>query len=86
MLSAQVSGRGQITLPAAARRKLGIEPNSRVVIEVRETEIAIRLLKSALSIGGIFSAYVKGKSVDWEIVRSETEQAVAEDVVNEGKR
>ncbi len=37
-----VSEKGQITLPAAARRKVGIEPRDRVVIEATDDVIIIR--------------------------------------------
>jgi len=86
MATSRISSKGQITLPAAARRKLGIKPNSRVEIEVRDNEIAVRPLKSIGELAGIFSEYAKGKSTDWETIRTETERAIAEEVVNEDKR
>lgn len=86
MSSVKMSSKGQITLPAAARRKLGIKPNSRLEIEVRDNEIAVRPVKSISELGGIFSEYAKGKTTDWEIIRAETEKAIAEEVVNEDRR
>ena len=37
-----VSGRGQITLPAAMRKKLGIEPGSAVIIEDHDGELTLK--------------------------------------------
>ena len=84
MTSAKVSSKGQITLPAKARRKLGIEPNSRVDVEVRDNEIVIRPLKTIAELDGIFHKYVRGrKPVPWEEERRQMEQAVAEQVARE---
>jgi AbrB family looped-hinge helix DNA binding protein len=84
MATAMISSKGQITLPAAARRKLNIKPKSRVEVEVRETEIVIRPAKTIRDVMGIFHDYAKGKTEDWETVRSLTERAVAEEVMDEG--
>ena len=42
MAIATVSTKGQITLPAALRRKLGIEAHDRVLVEATEDAIVIR--------------------------------------------
>lgn len=86
MATARISEKGQVTLPAQARRKLGIKPKSRVEIEVREDEIAIRPAKSIRDVMGIFEEYAKGRTEDWETVRTLTEKAIAEQVANEGRR
>jgi len=39
--NAVVSSKGQVTLPAAMRAQLGIEPGSQIQFEVRGTEIVI---------------------------------------------
>lgn len=84
MTSAKVSNKGQITLPADARRKLGIKPNSRVEVVVRDDEIVIRPLKTIAELHGIFHKYVHGrKPVPWEQQRREMEQAVAREVEDE---
>jgi len=86
MSMCRISSKGQITLPAAARRKLGLKPHSRVEIEVRDKELAVRPVKSISEVYGALSEYAKGKSTDWETIRAETMRAVAEEVVNEDKR
>lgn len=83
MATARISSKGQITLPSAARRKLGIKPNSRVEIEVRENEIAVRRVKSISELGGCLSEYAKGKTADWDTIRAEAMHAVVEEFLNE---
>jgi AbrB family looped-hinge helix DNA binding protein len=84
MAIAVVSGKGQITLPAAARRKLGLKPRARVEIEAHDMEIVIRPLRSISDVAGIFRDAAKGKATDWNTIISETERLVAEEVASEG--
>lgn len=81
-----VSERGQISIPAAARRKLGIKPKSKVSVEVGEKEIVIKPVKSILEVAGIFREYAKGKTTDWDTIREETMRIVAEEIESETKR
>jgi AbrB family looped-hinge helix DNA binding protein len=83
MIVAKISSKGQITLPAAARRKLGMKPNSTVEIEVRDRELAVRPLKSISELGGSLSEYAQGKSADWDTVRAEAMRAVVEEYLSE---
>jgi AbrB family looped-hinge helix DNA binding protein len=79
---ARVSNKGQITIAAAARRKLGIAPNSEVEVTVTDTEITIRPMKSIDELAGILRRYAKpGDDEDWDTIRDEMEKAVAEEVV-----
>lgn len=80
---AKVSNKGQITLPAAERRRLGIVPNSTVEVVAGDREIIIRPRRSIMELAGVFQAYAKGKPTDWEQVRTEVERAVAEEVASE---
>jgi AbrB family looped-hinge helix DNA binding protein len=79
---ARVSSKGQITLSAAVRRKLGIAPNSQVEVIVKDEEIAIRPLKRVSELAGILNRYARpDEPEDWETIRQQTEKAVAEEVV-----
>jgi len=80
---ARVSSKGQITLPAATRRKLGILPNSTVEVVTDDREIIIRPRRSIMELAGVFQTYAKGRPTDWEQVRTEVERAVAEEVASE---
>ena len=81
--SAKVSNKGQITLPAAMRRKLSIRPNSRVDIELRDDEIVVRPLRSVSELRGVFRHCATGGPMDWEEARTAAGRTVAEQVANE---
>ena len=83
MTTGLVSEKGQITLPASARRKLGIQPQSRVEILVREGEIVIRPLKTISEVAGVFHRYARNGSPDWDAEREAAERAVARQVADE---
>jgi AbrB family looped-hinge helix DNA binding protein len=83
MIAGLVSERGQLTIPAEARRKLGIRPRSRVEIFVRDDDIIVRPLKTVRELRGIFRRYAEGKSSDWDTVREDTMQRVAREVARE---
>ena len=83
MTTGLVSDKGQLTIPIDARRKLGIQPRSRVEIIVGDNEITIRPLKSIRELRGIFRAYAEGKSSDWDTIREETMKRVAREVASE---
>ncbi len=85
MATANISDKGQVTLPATARRKLGIKPRSRVDIDVRGDEIVIRPVKSIRDVRGVFSECSRGKPVDWEQVRRSTQAAVANEVADDDR-
>jgi AbrB family looped-hinge helix DNA binding protein len=52
MTYATVSSKGQITLPAGARRALGIRPRDRVIIQVDRQRIVLRAAPGILSLAG----------------------------------
>lgn len=85
MTQVAVSNKGQVTLPVTMRRKLGIRSNSKVEVEIRESEIVIRPAKTIRDVAGIFAAGAKGKPTDWSVIREQAEQAVAEEVAREGR-
>ena len=42
MAVARVSSKGQITLPAASRRAIGIKPGDRVLVEVEDAQVVVK--------------------------------------------
>jgi AbrB family looped-hinge helix DNA binding protein len=83
----RVSRKGQVTLPAAVRRKLKIMPNSQVEVIVGESEITIRPLKRVEDVAGSLSRYARPEGPgDWDAVRDEMERAVAGEVALAMKR
>ena len=83
MQIAQVSERGQITIPAEIRRRLGLRPGAKLEIEVREDAVILRPVPSISTLAGIFRRYAHQKPADWKTVRTETERAVAKEVAQE---
>ncbi len=83
MQIAQVSERGQITIPAEVRRRLGLRPGAKLEIEVRDDAIILRPIPSISALAGIFRRYAREKPADWKTVRTETERAVAKEVAQE---
>jgi AbrB family looped-hinge helix DNA binding protein len=57
---AVVSSKGQVTLPAAMRAKLGIKPGSHIQFELRETELVIRPELPISAYRGILKGYDLG--------------------------
>ena len=52
MSQATVSQKGQITLPIAARRALGIKPRDKITLEIRDQELVIRKYPRFLDLKG----------------------------------
>ena len=52
MAVARVSSKGQITLPAEARRAVGINPHDRVLIEVKNQEIVVKPVEDFFELEG----------------------------------
>ena len=77
---ATVSRKGQVTLPARMRRKLGIKPQDRVVIETHEDAILIKRAKDLFELKGFLG---KAKPAGEE--RAAMMKAVAEHVVGDRK-
>jgi len=86
MTTVSVSERGQISIPASARKRLGIRPKSKVSVEVRDNEIVIKPVRSISEVAGIFREYAKGKTTNWDTIRNEAMKAVAEEIENETRR
>ena len=80
----KVSEKGQITLPAAIRRKMGWGAGRELQVEAGEGEVVIRPLRTVDQLYGIFHECVRGrKPVSHEEETLAYERAVAEHVANE---
>ncbi len=84
MITAQVSDKGQITIPANVRKKLGLKAKSRVEIEIRDNTAIIKPMTSIMDLSGILHDRLKGMTLDWETERTEMERIVGEQVAREG--
>jgi AbrB family looped-hinge helix DNA binding protein len=83
MVTVKMSEKGQITVPASIRRKIGFTPERRVSIETRDNEVILRPVRTISEVAGIFTEAARGKRASWESIRRQTEQAVAEQVAHE---
>ena len=63
-ISAIVSSKGQVTLPAALRAQLGLEPGSRILFEARGKELVI---KPDLPVSAFYGMLKEYKIGDTEI-------------------
>lgn len=76
MTVATVSSKGQITLPASARREAGIQLHDRVFIESRDGEIVVKPVPGFMNFRGF-----AGKAVSREVERKAMERAAAKHVM-----
>jgi AbrB family looped-hinge helix DNA binding protein len=83
MTTVNISDKGQITVPAAMRRRLGLRAHSRVTLELREDELVLRPVKTISEVAGIFREQARGKRASWEKVRRQVTEAVAREVAGE---
>ena len=68
VVEAVVSSKGQVTLPAAMRAKLGIVPGSHIRFELREQELVIKPELPMSAYYGMLKKY-KLDPADLEIVK-----------------
>ena len=78
-----VTSKGRLTLPAAVRRRLGLEPGDRVVI-VSEDQESVRLCRvdhDVHSVRGLIPAFTESESGDFDHLIEEAMADHAEDIV-----
>jgi len=80
MTTIGVSEKGQITLPIDVRRKLGLEPRSRVEVEVRDNEVVLRRVRTVAELAGILKDRVK-PGTTFEDERRSAQAAMVKEVV-----
>jgi AbrB family looped-hinge helix DNA binding protein len=85
MAAVHVSEKGQLTLPIAARRQLGITTRSKVEVVVGDNEIILRPVRSIRDVKGIFRKAAEGKTADWEAIRRETMETVVKEIMDEDR-
>ena len=77
-----VTQKGQVTIPAALRRRLGLRPHDRVRFAVDGDKIVLQKANSRL-LAGYGAVTPAARPEDWQAVRETTEQLVAEEVARE---
>ncbi len=85
MMPTTVSSKGQVTIPAEIRHRLGLKPRDRVVFELNGDTATIKKASSRL-LAAYGSIKTAGKPKDWRQLREEFEQGVADEVMSETNR
>jgi AbrB family looped-hinge helix DNA binding protein len=78
----RLTQKGQVTIPAAVRAKLGLRPHDKVAFEVSGDVAILRRAPSRL-LEGFGSVPPIARPEDWSRVREDFEQGVAEEVMGE---
>ena len=73
---ATISSKGQITLPASVRKKLGFKPHDRVSVEATENAVVIKPVVDFFSLRGVL-----GKAGSLEEEKRAMMRAVADHVL-----
>lgn len=81
--ASRVGQKGQITLPAEIRQRLGIKPKDTVRIVPTEDGVKIERADSKL-LAGFGAVAPRRRPEDWRAIREEVEEGIAEEVTREG--
>jgi AbrB family looped-hinge helix DNA binding protein len=74
--------KGQVTIPAAIRARLGLRPKDRVRFDVDGDEVKLRPANSKL-LAGFGAVTPHRRPEDWPAVEDAVEQLIAVDVAGE---
>jgi AbrB family looped-hinge helix DNA binding protein len=83
-LETKLTQKGQVTIPAAIRARLGLKPKDVVRFEIEGDEVKLKPATSQL-LAGYGAVTPRQKPEDWHKVRAEMEEAVAEEVAAEDR-
>ena len=79
--SGLITRKGQVTVPAEIRHKLGLKQGDRVMFRLADDQVLLRRSENVVeATKGVFRQYVD-KPRNTEELRSAAEDAIAEDVV-----
>lgn len=75
--------KGQVTIPAPIRARLGLKPSDKIQFEVEGDVVKLRRAPSRL-LQGYGAVTPRKRPENWQEVRAEVEQSIAEEVAAEG--
>jgi AbrB family looped-hinge helix DNA binding protein len=81
-LETRLTQKGQVTIPAEIRARLGLKPKDVVRFEVEGDEVKLKPATSQL-LAGFGAVSPKQKPEDWRKVRAAVEEAMAKEVAAE---
>lgn len=82
-LETTLTQKGQVTIPAEIRHRLGLKPKDRVRFEIDGEEVKLKPAPSQL-LAGFGAVAPRNRPEDWRTIREQTEEALAEEVAREG--
>jgi antitoxin PrlF len=82
MKQTSITQKGQVTIPAAIRARLGLKPRDKVTFEVEPDGVKIRPAVSAV-LAGYGSIKPRQRPEDFKKIRDEFESGVAREVRSE---
>ncbi|BAM02238.1 AbrB/MazE/SpoVT family DNA-binding domain-containing protein [Phycisphaera mikurensis] len=84
MMHSTVTGRGQTTLPAALRARLGLKAGDRIVYEERDGDVVLRVHPGVRAVAGMLHAeLVRRSDGDFEAEREAAHEAWGRDGAGE---
>jgi antitoxin PrlF len=83
-LETRLTQKGQVTIPAEIRHRLGLKPKDVVRFEIEGDEVKLKPATSQL-LAGFGAVTPKEKPENWRKVRAEMEEAMAEEVAAEDR-
>ena len=81
-LETRVTRKGQVTIPAQIRQRLGLKPKDMVRFELAGDEVKLKPAPSRL-MKGFGAVAPRHKPENWRKIREDTEKAMAEEVAAE---
>ena len=82
MRQASITRKGQVTIPAEIRSKLGLKPRDKVTFELGANGVTLRPAVSAI-LAGYGSISPRRQPEDLKLLRQEFETGVAAEVISE---
>ncbi|MGH2615423.1 MAG: AbrB/MazE/SpoVT family DNA-binding domain-containing protein [Thermomicrobiales bacterium] len=82
-LESTMTQKGQVTIPAAIRVRLGLKPRDRVRFEIAGDVVTIKPAESRL-LAGFGAVRPRNRPEDWQAIEEEFERLVAADAAAEG--
>ncbi|HEX5504580.1 MAG TPA: AbrB/MazE/SpoVT family DNA-binding domain-containing protein [Thermomicrobiales bacterium] len=79
----RMTSKGQVTIPAEIRARLGLKPRDRVRFEVVDGAVLLRRAHSAI-LEGYGAVAPTQRPEDWAAVREAVEEAIADEARREG--
>ena len=82
-LESRMTQKGQVTIPAPIRARLGLKPKDRVRFEIAGDVVTIKLAESRL-LAGFGAVQPRNRPEDWNAIEEDFERQMAADAAAEG--